>query len=658
MAGRNVVDILVKSTNRVKPGMDEAKADAEKGGDEAGASFASRFASYVLPGKKSIIATAVSSALALLPALGAVAGVGIAAAIGVKIASKIPAVAAQFKALGTEITGTLEKSVQPLLPFISRIVTQIGTFVKSIGPELGEMFKAVGPLIAPLVHGLMGLVNGVLPGLVAIIRVAEPAIAVFAQVLSSLGSSVGRMFRDMAPAVQASAMVLLAISKVLDGLLPVIAKVAGMMAKTLEPVFVVLAGAIHALMPALLMVGKIFASLASAIMGSLSGALTAIGTLIQGLAPSFGILARTLGQVFQLMENSGVFGVLEDSLESLAGPLARLINALVAGLAPIIPVVIRLITQLSTGAIIVLTRVLLDLIQGLTPLIPFLSRMAPYILAVIAAVKAWAIAQAALDIVLDANPIGLIIIAIAALIVAVVEVVKHWKTIEDVAKTVFGHVKDIIGDVVDWVKGHWPLIVGILLGPIALVVAEIVQHWHAVSSGAQRMVSDVISFFRRMVSDIRGFVSGFGGMLVGAGRALIEGLINGIEAMLGPLESIVAKAANVAKDAWDFITDSHSPSRHMERRGRDFWQGFINGSDSMMGPVRNSASRVAAGALNGAGGAAGRSGGAGGGQLEVTLRAESSDPLMREFLKSLRLEVREVGGGGPDSVQVALGRVA
>ena len=76
--------------------------------------------------------------------------------------------------------------------------------------------------------------------------------------------------------------------------------------------------------------------LAGAILTSLSGALQAVAKLVTGLAPSFGILANVLGTVFTAMENAGVFGILENALEQIAGPLGTMIGLLVSGLAPIL----------------------------------------------------------------------------------------------------------------------------------------------------------------------------------------------------------------------------------------------------------------------------------------------------------------------------------
>jgi hypothetical protein len=78
------------------------------------------------------------------------------------------------------------------------------------------------------------------------------------------------------------------------------------------------------------------------------------------------------------------------------------------------------------------------------------------------------------------GPIALIVVGIAALIVAVYELWKHWNT-------VFGFIKAVVMDVWNWIQGHWPLLLGILFGPVGIAAALIIENFNTI----KRVVLDV-----------------------------------------------------------------------------------------------------------------------------------------------------------------------
>ena len=108
-----------------------------------------------------------------------------------------------------------------------------------------------------------------------------------------------------------------------------------------------------------------------------------------------------------------------------------------------------------------------------------------------AATMAWTAVQWLLNAALSANPIGIIIMAVAALVAGIIYAYKHSETFRNivqgagrVAAAAFGWVVDkvkaiwhALGVVIDWVKGHWPLLLAILTGPIGLAVLWITKHW-------------------------------------------------------------------------------------------------------------------------------------------------------------------------------------
>lgn len=133
----------------------------------------------------------------------------------------------------------------------------------------------------------------------------------------------------------------------------------------------------------------------------------------------------------------------------------------------------------------------------------WLEALAASIGSLILAYKAWKIvtdivkgAQEALNAVADMNPW---VLAIMAVIAIVVLLYTKFKWFRDFAKNAlhavsaaFSWVKNAVADVFDWVKGHWPLLLGILAGPIGLAVSWILTHLGTVKG----WFSTIIGWFK------------------------------------------------------------------------------------------------------------------------------------------------------------------
>jgi hypothetical protein len=101
-----------------------------------------------------------------------------------------------------------------------------------------------------------------------------------------------------------------------------------------------------------------------------------------------------------------------------------------------------------------------------------------------------------LNAALLANPIVLIIAGIAALIAIIVVVIAHfvgWKAVVtdtwaaiDVA---FHAILNVVSSVIGWIEANWPLLLGILTGPIGLAVEQIVTRWSAITSMFQTVIN-------------------------------------------------------------------------------------------------------------------------------------------------------------------------
>lgn len=84
-----------------------------------------------------------------------------------------------------------------------------------------------------------------------------------------------------------------------------------------------------------------------------------------------------------------------------------------------------------------------------------------------AVVKIW-------NLLAETNPWLLLITAIIA---ATILIITHWKTVKQWFSDFWNFMKEIFNDAISWIKDHWLLLMGLLLGPFGLFVGEVIKHW-------------------------------------------------------------------------------------------------------------------------------------------------------------------------------------
>jgi len=329
-------------------------------------------------------------------------------------------------------------------------------------------------------------------------------------------------------------------------------------------------------------------------------------------------------------------------------------------------------------------------------------------------------AEEGLDAAMDANPIMLVVAAIALIVVAFVELWKHCAAFRDFWKDIWDGIKDAFDVVWRFIKSHWEMILAILLGPVAVAALEIREHWKQISRFAEDLWHDVTRFFKNMWRDVKdttkelwdwlkGFVDrevegvkvilswfdhlgrlfrewwddavnavhdviynhlvpfikdlphriltalgDLGHLLWDAGKDVVNGLINGIKSAVGGLLNTVKGLAGDVTGAFKSVLGIFSPSRVFAQHGKDIVAGLVQGINGSS-PLASAAMRKLGGGLSLGGVNAGGIGGGGVIQLQVTGSGSGLNALFIEWLKQ---EVRIRGGGGPSSVQRALGQTA
>ena len=177
-------------------------------------------------------------------------------------------------------------------------------------------------------------------------------------------------------------------------------------------------------------------------------------------------------------------------------------------------------TKVAVGeALLPALKSLLDMLQPIftwlannqaiiAKLTPIVGVLAGGILAVSAALRVWAAIQAVVNALMSANPIGLIILGLAALGIAVYAAYQHFAVFRQIVADVWS-VFQVLGN---WVMAHWQLIVGLLLGPIGLLilnfrtVEQVINDVIAALEDVGRKVSDALGWLGKIPKGVGGIV--------------------------------------------------------------------------------------------------------------------------------------------------------
>jgi hypothetical protein len=142
------------------------------------------------------------------------------------------------------------------------------------------------------------------------------------------------------------------------------------------------------------------------------------------------------------------------------------------------------------------------------------------------------------------GPVLLIIAAIAALVAIGYVLYKNWDTI-------WSGIKDAVKVVWDWIRVNWPLLVGILLGPIGIAAALIYQHWQEILNGAKTAFSAVYHFIVDPIAAALSWVGGALDTVASWFTALPKRIGDAFATIVSYLVAPFRWAFNVIADLWN-----------------------------------------------------------------------------------------------------------
>src|SRR5690606_6385230 len=113
------------------------------------------------------------------------------------------------------------------------------------------------------------------------------------------------------------------------------------------------------------------------------------------------------------------------------------------------------------------------------------------------------------------GPIAIVAAAVAGLVYVVA---KNWDKIKSV-------ITGAATAVLNFIKARWPLIVGLLTGPVGLAVVGIAKNWDKIKS----KIDDVVGWFKKLPGRIVRGIGDVGSKLVQKGKDFIAGFGRGAE---------------------------------------------------------------------------------------------------------------------------------
>jgi phage-related protein len=273
-----------------------------------------------------------------------------------------------------------------------------------------------------------------------------------------------------------------------------------------------------------------------------------------------------------------VFMILAQAVSSLVQFLAPLIVSLVQFLAPIVEVLINVFTFLNTNviaplipAILIFTGVIYGLnlamkahaaivaLSGRNWMIWLKSQKI-----VQAVTKIGTAIQAAFNFVMALSPLTWIVIGIVALIAAIIWLATNttffadvwaglsalWQASIDAIGMAFNWVLGIIKSVWDWIVANWPLLLSIILGPIATAAYLIYSNLDAIIGffqSAFQVIGDIVmnsvngfvGFFAFLGASIMNMVNSIPGFFVSSFNFIVDFFKNFINGAIGLFEGFV-----------------------------------------------------------------------------------------------------------------------
>jgi len=502
-----------------------------------------------------------------------------------------------------QLTATFEQmrtSLLAVLDFVGSLGMALGTLF-SIGASTGDgMLRSLTGIVDAftawanteggraqilqwftnadtIIRSMEPLVVGL--GQALALLVTPETIAQFANLMSTVGQLLPILAQMLAVISQLGILNLLAqafliVGQAVQPLLPVLSQIAGILGPLLGQALTALAPLFNAVVAALMPVVQGILQLIQVIAPVL---IPAINQIVAALTPVIAVIGQVVG---------AIVGILVPILGPLLVGIINNVVGVIQGFSNIFMGVVQVVTSVAVGLGTAFTKIFQGDIGGaLEALGSMFSGIWDGIVQILGgAVQAiWNLVQLWL--------VGKLVSGVKSLLTNVADFfVSIWNSIRG---TVTGAINGISSAISGWGSSIMSMFSGIWNGAVNLLRSG----WNAMSSAVSSGISNVISFVAQMPGRIVSSLSSLAGTLVGVGRNVMQGFINGVTAMAGNIFNAAVNAVKGAIDGVKNFLGIRSPSRLATTLGQYTGEGFAIGIDNLKSVVQRSAEKMAGAAV-------------------------------------------------------------
>lgn len=560
--------------------------------------FRMRQAGWIVIGVFTLMAPViglVAGLLAGLPSLLMMFGAGAGAvALGLDgIKKAASTLQPEFEALKAAVSETFEARLTPIFDQLRSVFPMLTAGMQQVAGGLADMFQGFTGVVTSSAG--MAKVSTILEGIGNFFTGMQPVIATWTSAFLTLGASGAQAFGTLLAPLQSFA----------TGFNEVVARVTSNgvfegamqgMAQTLTGFFDLFNRLFESglqsmaqLGPALQNMFMGFGDLLTAAMPALTalsaGLANLIGSLGSALAPAFAALAPVVSAIMPIITQLAT--VLGQTLSTAVVALAPALTAIANTLGPVLTTAVTALAPILTQVAQTLGTVLLAAVTALAPVLPQLTAAFVAIAAAVSQGLAQALPVVAQAFIQLLPSVVQLIPALLQIVQALIPLIPaFFQVAAAVIKlvTAFTPLINILARVVAFAVE----VIAVFVELAAVIVAKVAEMAAGVVSGFANMISTVLSAIGNFVSEavewfkglgpkISAACSGFATILIAAGRALMEGLLNGIKSMVGSVIGFVTDVGSKIAGAFKGVLGIRSPSKVFTEFGQFTMEGLENG---------------------------------------------------------------------------------